>query len=226
MATGLEIKQTRSFRPLKWLLRLLLLGLIIAAGYYALMWYSTGQLPIDLPIAAADPSVNETPISTLQRQDYHVDSSAPRLLTIAKLGLKDARITPIELDKNRQLTMPKYLDDAGWYEESAQPGQDFGAVVIDGHSKGKSRGGIFAQLTSLKAGDTIVLERGDSKKFTYSVYDVRTMSTIEALKSGIPQAMYSVNDTKEGLSIIAESGRFVPKDNDFNQRTILRALRE
>ena len=226
MATGLEIKQTRSFRPLKWLLRLLLLGLIIAAGYYALMWYSTGQLPIDLPIAAADPSVNETPISTLQRQDYHVDSSAPRLLTIAKLGLKDVRITPIELDKNRQLTMPKYLDDAGWFAKSAQPGQGYGAVVLDGHSKGTARTGIFTHLSSLKKGDVIDLERGDGKKLSYTVYDIHEMPTLEALKSGIPQAMYPVDDTKEGLSIIAESGRFVPKDNDFNQRTILRALRK
>ena len=226
MATGLEIKQKRSFRPLKWVLRLIVLVLIITIGYYGLMWYQTGKLPVDLPIAAANPGVNETPVTTEQRRSYAVTSEQPRTLTISKLGIKNARISPIELNKNRQFDLPKYLDDAGWYKKSATPGQDFGAIVLDGHSKGPTRDGVFARLEALKSKDTISIERGDGKAFTYEVYDIHEMPTVDALRGGIAQAMYPVDDTKEGLSIIAPSGRWVPKDSDFSHRTILRAIRK
>ena len=204
MATGLEIKQQRSFRPLKWLLRLLFLALIVAVGYYALIWYNTGELPFKLPIAAAGPSVDETPVTTSQRQAYRVSADQPRFVTISELGIKNARVAPIKLDQNKQLDTPKFLDDAGWYDKSAQPGQDYGAIVLTGHSEGKTRDGVFARLSSLKAGDEIKIERGDGKVFKYGVYDVHEMRTLEALKSGIPQAMQPGDDTKEGLSIMAE----------------------
>ncbi|AHB42612.1 hypothetical protein RAAC3_TM7C00001G0772 [Candidatus Saccharibacteria bacterium RAAC3_TM7_1] len=226
MATGLEIKQTRSFSPVRWILRLIFLALIILIGYYGLRWYNTGELPFNLPIASADPSVNETPVSQEQRKNYTVKADEPRYFSIPKLGIENARITPIKLDSHRQFEQPKYLDDVGWYSESAQPGQDYGAVVLNGHSRGKARNGVLARLTDLKTGDVIKLERGDGKRFTYTVYDVHEMPTLNALKTGIPQAMYPVDDTKEGLSVITSSGHWVPKNADYSYRTILRAVRK
>jgi len=121
------------------------------------------------------------------------------------------------------LDVPKTLDDTGWYTKSATPGSGVGAVVIDGHNGGISRNGIFAGLDKLKKGDQISIERGDGKRFTYEVYDVRDMPLEWVNKAGMKEMMYSVEPDKEGLSLITCSGRWVPKDKVFDRRILVRA---
>jgi sortase (surface protein transpeptidase) len=198
--------------------------MVAAYAYFGIRWYNTGDLsPLPLPVSAADTSVDETPVSAKQVQDYVVSPEAPRYLEIQKLGITQSRVTKVGLTANHMLDVPRNLADTGWYAKSATPGSGVGAVLIDGHSTGVSRSGVFAKLSSLQKGDQVTIERGDGKSFTYEVYDVRDMTLDQVNKTGMKEMMYSVDPSKEGLSLISSSGKWIPKAQVFDHRILVRA---
>jgi hypothetical protein len=75
----------------------------------------------------------------------------------------------------------------------------------------------------LKQGSEISIERGDGKKFTYEVRDVRDMPLDWVNKTGMKEMMYSVDPEKEGLSLITCSGKWIPKQKVFDRRVLVRA---
>lgn len=202
----------------------MLLAAVIAYGYFGFRWYYTGALsPLPLPAAAADSSIDETPVTKAQIEAHSVPADQPRYLEIPKLGVSQTRISRIGVTSNNMLDVPKNLDDTGWYAKSATPGSGAGTVLIDGHNGGVSRNGIFAKLDQLAKGDQVTVERGDGKRFTYEVYDVRDMPLAWVNKSGMKEMMQSVKPDKEGLSLITCSGKWVPKDKVFDRRVLVRA---
>lgn len=222
--SGLEIQHKRNFHVMRWTVALILCGVVGAYAYFGIRWYSTGiESPLPLPVSAADASVDETRVTAEQVATYTTSADQPRYLEISKLGVAQARITKVAVNENKILDMPRTLDDAGWYTKSAAPGAGVGAVLIDGYAKGVSRSGIFAQLGSLQKGDQISIERGDGKTFTYEVYDVRTKPLDWVLSNGMKEMMYSVDPSKEGLSLIAPAGKWIPKDKVFDERVLVRA---
>ncbi len=222
--SGLEIQHKRNYHVIRWAVALTLLAGVGIYAYFGLRWYSTGiESPLPLPVAAADSSVDETPVTDEQIAKHSVATDAPRYVEIPKLGVTKARVTKVGLTDRRILDMPRTLDDTGWYTKSAKPGSGAGAVLIDGYAKGVSRGGTFEKLSILQKGDQVSVERGDSKIFTYEVYDVRTMPFEWVLKAGMKEMMYSVDPSKEGLSLIAPAGKWIPKDKVFDHRVLVRA---
>jgi len=201
---------------------------VLAAGaayaYFGLRWYNTGELsPLPLPVAAADSSIDETPVTKKQVDSYTVAANQPRYLVDSKLNDGTARVTRVGVTERNMLDVPKNLDDTGWYAKSAAPGSGVGAVLIDGHNGGATRDGVFARLDRLVKGDQISLERGDGKRFTYEVYDVRDMPLQWVNDVGMKEMMRSVEPDKEGLSLITCSGKWVPKDKVFDRRILVRA---
>lgn len=227
MARGLYIDQKRDFRIVR---RFLLIGpvlLLLVGGYYAYQWYTTGSRPPLIPLPASaytDTSVNETPITPKQIKKYKVPATHPRYISIPALGVSKARVVVVGLLKNNELDTPLYIDDAGWYDKGAFPGQGYGVVLIDGHSGGVSRNGIFVHLDQLKNGDTITIERGDGKKFIYSVVENRTLSLKEANMSGMNRLLHPYDEDKEGLGLITCAGNWVPRDKVFDKRIMVRAV--
>jgi sortase (surface protein transpeptidase) len=176
-----------------------------------------------MPVSAADTSVDESVVTDKQVQDYKVGASEPRYIEITKLGIAQTRVTKVGLTANKMLDVPRNINDTGWYAKSATPGSGVGAVLIDGHNGGVTRSDAFAKLETLQKGDQISIERGDGKTFTYEVYDVRDMSLAQAVNGGMKEMMYSVDPSKEGLSLITSSGKWVPKDKQFDHRIMVRA---
>ncbi|USN96011.1 MAG: class F sortase [Candidatus Nomurabacteria bacterium] len=229
MASGLYIDQKRDFHVVRWLIILGVVLLLAATGYYAYEWYTTGARPplVPLPaVAYADPSVNETPITKKQINDYKVPATHPRYISIPALGITKARVVIVGLLKNNELDTPLHIDDTAWYDKSAFPGQGYGVVLIDGHNGGISRDGIFVHLDKLKNGDTITIERGDGKKFTYDVVENRTVSLKEANTTGMNRLLEPYNSNKEGLGLITCAGTWIPRDHVFNERIMVRAVAE
>lgn len=226
MATGLEINYKRSFGSLKSMILLLMAIVIGLSAYFTYRWYTTGEEPpFPIPVASADPTVSESPVTTAQVNSYKVPENNPRYLSIPELGINRVRVLPVGLTSDGQLDTPKNINDVAWYTRSVTPGQGSGAVLLNGHSGGFSKDGVFSKLDRLPLGARLVLERGDGEMFDYEVVENKNLTLDEVNKTGMKQMMYSAQSDKEGLNLITCSGRYIPKDKVFDHRIMLRAVR-
>jgi sortase (surface protein transpeptidase) len=227
MGTGLEIKQKFHIKPIKWFMILLLFIFLGAGAYYTYRWFMTGEMPPFTAASAASfgaPYVDQTPVTDAQRKSYMVPGTNPRYLSIKNLGINNARIYPVGVTNNNVLDMPKNISDVAWYSKSAAPGSGFGTVVVDAHSDGYAKEGIFAKLSTLSAGDSVSLERGDGKVVVYNVVSNVEMSLEDMNKTGMRDALLSIESDKEGLNLITNSGNYVPRLGQFDKRILVRAV--
>ena len=180
----------------------------------------------------ASHEVDETEVTQEKKDDYQVPNpSFPRYLSIPSLKISNARVVQIGTIKNTgQLDSPKSIYDAGWYTKSGLPGAGKGAVLIDGHNGGPTKGGIFENLGSLSKGSEIIIERGDGQRITYQVADNREMSVEdinnESNPLGMKTMLNSMDPKKEGLDMITCVGDWDYSKNTFNKRVMLRAVRK
>lgn len=221
--TGLEIKHKREFRPWRWILLTVLILLVAATGWYAYRWYTTGQEPPLIPTASADPRIDESDVPQAKIDSYIVPAAHPRYISIPSIGVEHVRVQKIGVTADNQLDVPKNINDAAWYTKSATPGSGMGAVLIDGHNGGITKDGVFAKLKTLKYGDKITIERGDGKKFTYSVKSNQSMPLEEVNATGMRMMMQSMDPNSEGLSLITCDGKWIPRYQQFDRRIMLRA---
>ena len=180
----------------------------------------------------ASHEVDETEVTQEKKDDYQVPNpSFPRYLSIPSLKISNARVVQIGTIKDTgQLDSPKSIYDAGWYTKSGLPGAGKGAVLIDGHNGGPTKGGIFENLGSLSKGSEIIIERGDGQRITYQVVDNREMSVEdinnESNPLGMKTMLNSMDPKKEGLNMITCVGDWDYAKNTFNKRVMLRAVRK
>lgn len=180
----------------------------------------------------ASHEVDETEVTQEKKDDYQVPNpSFPRYLSIPSLKISNARVVQIGTIKNTgQLDSPKSIYDTGWYTKSGLPGAGKGAVLIDGHNGGPTKGGIFENLGSLSKGSEIIIERGDGQRITYQVVDNREMSVEdinnESNPLGMKTMLNSMDPKKEGLNMITCVGDWDYSKNTFNKRVMLRAVRK
>jgi LPXTG-site transpeptidase (sortase) family protein len=149
---------------------------------------------------------------------YKVAPTSPRVLRIGKINV-EARVIRLGIKADNEIKSPANIYDAGWYEGSSLPGET-GAVLIDGHVHGPTTPGVFVNLKKMVAGDTISLERGDGKKFTYKV--VRTQS-YDVDKVDMGAAFSSAQPGKPGLNIITCDGSYDDAGN-YGKRLIVFAV--
>lgn len=153
--------------------------------------------------------------------DHIVAPHEPRYLSIAKLGVK-GRVMQVGVNAQGQLEAPYNVNDAGWYRESALPGDAGGAMLVDGHAYGPTQPGIFDRLEDLQAGDQIQVERGDGKMFTFKVVKTKTFNNDNV---DMASAMVSADTNRLGLNLITCSGEYDPRTGDYDQRHIVYAVK-
>lgn len=229
MSSGLSIQHKNDRSVVKWILSFVVVAAILIAGWYAYQWFTTGEEPplVSLPASAlADPEIDESPVNLAMISAHTVPASQPRYISIPALNVKKARVQSVGLTKNNMLDTPRNISDTAWYNKSASPGQGYGAVVINGHNGGVTRDGIFADLNKLKQGDSIVIERGDGEKISYTVVENKTESLKQANDSGMKRLMTPYDTAKEGLGLITCAGNWVPRDKVFDKRILVRAVAE
>jgi LPXTG-site transpeptidase (sortase) family protein len=153
---------------------------------------------------------------------YQVAPDTPKLITIAKLGVK-ARVKPVGVTSSNELGTPASIYDTGWYNASAKPGSGAGsgAMLIDGHVHGPSLPGVFADIKKLAAGDTIEVTRGDNQIFKYTVVNTETVS---ADSVDVGKLLTSIKPGKAGLNLITCGGKFNAKTQHYEDRTIVYAV--
>lgn len=155
------------------------------------------------------------PTDTQVRQ-HSVSPVTPRYLLIDKYNIK-ARIMSLGLDKESRIEAPDNVHDVGWYKGSNLPGQP-GVMLMDGHVSSWTTNGVFYHLKDMKKGDTIQVERGDGKVFTYEVVDTHTY---EAEKVDMMAAQRPIDNSVPGLNLITCAGKVIKGTNDFTHRTVV-----
>lgn len=164
---------------------------------------------------------DEKPKDPNYLQNYKVAPQLPQLLTISKIGVS-ARVLQVGVDSNNQMEVPKTAYDVAWYNGSSRPGEN-GAMVIDGHVQGVAGPAIFSNLKKLAAGDTITVQRGDGKQFTYTVVKTETIP-VGDVDTG--KLLVSADTNKPGLNLITCAGSYDQSADQFDSRTIVYAVQQ
>ncbi len=196
------------------------IGLLAIYAYY----HFTGVEVVPLPkVAPENAVVDEKDVTEDQKQEHQVPAKDPRYLSIDGLGIKKARILNVGLKDGSQIDSPAGIFDVGWFNQSARQGEKTNqAIVLDGHNGGPTRNGVFKFLPDLEQGSEIVIERGDGKISKYRVvenYQKKTSEIDQQMMSALNQA----RDDKETLTIISCSGRWIPAQETYDHRVIVRA---
>lgn len=221
---ALEVEYAPERHPGRIVFLVILILLVAAVGWFAYRWYWNGDsLPIPLPIASADSSVDESDVTATQVAQYTVPDSNPRFITIPSLNVGDTRIYPVDLDGNNLLKYATDIHDAGWYKKSGTPGNG-GVILIDAYNQGSNTTGAFAKLGTLQKDDKITLQRGDGKIFTYKVVENQSMSLDQVNATGMTTMGKAVTPGLEGLNLMTFDGKWVPRLGTFDKRIMLRAV--
>jgi len=207
--------------------------MILVSGYISVTtWlvnaHVQAQTTHDSPIASsnngADPQVvdgnqniSEAPITNFAA--YKVPPQSPRFVYIDKFKVQ-ARVFKLGIGGDGALQTPHSSYDVGWYTESAGPGEN-GAMLLDGHALGPTKPGVFYDLKKLASGDTIRVERGDGKTFTYVVQQV---SVVNAQNVPMDKLLVPIKPGAKGLNLISCTGVYNAKSESFNQRALVYAI--
>lgn len=165
-----------------------------------------------------EPSTEE--VTDEDRKNYTVAANRPRYISIETLGIKNARVYSVGQNSKGQMQTPYSIYDAGWYNKSSVPGEG-GTAIFDGHS-GVGTSGIFSKLNKLKGGEQIKIEMGDSRVFTYRVYDSITVPLSEANQK-MTMLMSSPVSGQESISLISCTGTYSQKQRTYLSRQFVRA---
>lgn len=109
---------------------------------------------------------------------YKAAAEDPLSISLPEVGIKGF-IQKVGIDQNNEIAVPNNVFLAGWYINSSKPGQK-GLSIIDGHVDGPTRGGIFANLTDVNAGQLIEIEYGNGTKVQFKVVDIVQVKVNEA----------------------------------------------
>ena len=185
--------------------------------------------------------LEDKPVTDADRSNYQVPATHPRYLTIASIGVNNARVQSVATDKANQMGVPTNIYDVGWYSSNYPSGfgqcsgqqklpgdsQTDCAAVIDGHSCTGRLICVFDNLDKVKNGDQIVVELGNGKKLNY---DVKKVDIVPLDQVDMAKVMQPINNGQDGLNLITCTGNWTAKDAagvpTMNQRVIVYAILE
>jgi len=220
---ALDIEYVKERHIGRWIAITILIIALAAAGWFAYKWYTTGSLPVTLPIASANGSIDETEVSAEAIESHTVAVNEPRYISVPSIDLDMTRIYPAGLDASNFIEAPANIYDVSWYKTSGTPG-DGGVILMQGHSTGVNNNGAFARLSELKKGDTVTLTRGDDEKFVYKVIENQSMSIEEVNATGMKLMGQSAEPGTEALNLMTYDGAWVPRLGTFDRRTLVRTI--
>ena len=147
--------------------------------------------------------------------EYVVPADQPRNIIIDSIGV-NGLIQKIGLNKDNSISVPSNINFAGWFIQSAKPG-DEGLSILDGHVSGRYSDGVFKNLINVKVGDILQIEYGDKRIKKFEVVDSKTLPE----KDSAPFLLKKRDDIKSQLNLITCGGLFNKSSQTFNDRIIV-----
>ena len=190
-----------------------LIGLVVS-GVLLLSSRNNPKPPPGISLTHAPSAVKPTPKAVAA---YTVAPDLPKYITIPTISVNEARVVGLGLLKDGEISNPDNIYDAGWYKASAKPGQA-GAMFIYGHVSSWTANGVFYNLKKLKAGNQIIISRGDDQTFTYQVVTSKTFPRDAVDMNAV---LAPVDPNKPGLNLMTCTGKVIPGTSDFTERLVV-----
>lgn len=150
--------------------------------------------------------------------DYAVADNEPLSIEITRVGIK-GYMQKVGVDQHQAIAAPNNVSLAGWFVDSVRPGEK-GLSIIDGHVSGRSKDGIFKNLSQAQAGDEIVVTMGNGQKFTYKVSEVETVPNDQAASALFEQNPQAASQ----LNLITCGGAYDQQSRQYEQRVIVTSV--
>lgn len=191
------------------------LALISYGSYNLYQWWQRSHTKV---AASEDFDVSEpseNPLSVNDPAPFTYEANQPKTIDISALGVS-AYIQKVGLRKNNSIGVPSNIHLAGWFSQSARPGEK-GLSIIDGHVQGTYNPGIFKDLAKLKKDDIITITFGDDSQKVFSVVSV---ATVPLEKASDVLLSHDPKITNE-LHLVTCAGSYAEKLKTYNERVIV-----
>ncbi|MBJ7598684.1 class F sortase [Candidatus Nephthysia bennettiae] len=145
------------------------------------------------------------------------EAPAPQRIVIPSIGV-DAAVEKVGVDNTLQMGAPENPDEVGWYSLGSSPGQP-GDAVIDGHLDTRTGApAVFAQLSSLKAGDSVKVRLPEGRELVFRVAQVASIPY-----QATPSGLYSI-DGSPRLTLITCTGSWDSNRHTYSERLVVQAV--
>jgi len=147
-------------------------------------------------------SIGSAPMTEPVPPRWSVPTSRPVALAIPSLGV-DTSVGELGLQADGQVQVPATTRIVGWYRYGVTPGQ-IGSAVILGHVDSYLGPGVFFELKTLKAGESLDLTLADGARTRFVVTEV-----VQYLKTAFPDRLvYGAHGTSRSLQLVTCGGVF------------------
>jgi len=207
-----------------------MLIIIVILGAFAAIGYGVWQLWLrhqatnnPNPVVSTQTVTHstDTPDETKPTEacaNYKAAPQNPERISIPSLQVEGC-IESVGIDQHGAVAVPTNIHVAGWFVDSARPGEP-GLSIIDGHINGNfTNDGIFQHLDTLKQGEVFTVKKGDGTELRYETVSVRSVPLDEAAK-----VLFTHDATiKSQLNRITCGGKWNEKIQQFDHRIIATA---
>jgi len=193
-----------------------LLLFVVILGVCTFLWFflkkeKTEEVfdPNDIVTTSVDVPDEEVP------KEYIVPADLPKRIVMPSIGV-EGYIQLVSIDQYDRIAVPSNVHVAGWYINSAKPGE-VGLSIIDGHRDGTRVGGIFRDLEELKSNDEFSIEYGDGSKRNFIVIEVKQVSVEDAY-----DLMYEKREgVEKQLNLVTCGGTYNKRERTYEDRIIV-----
>ncbi|MET7397093.1 class F sortase [Dactylosporangium sp. NPDC005572] len=152
--------------------------------------------------------------------DQSGEGAPPSRLRIGALGV-DTALESLTMDGAGVLASPQEYGEAGWFAQGTMPG-DPGPAVLAGHVDSRTGPAVFYKLHELKAGDRILVLRGDAPAGTWLTFSVTAVE--HYAKAHFPtQRVYGPTPVPE-LRLITCGGAFDAARHSYRDNIVVYAV--
>lgn len=161
----------------------------------------------------------EKEVTTNAISSYTVTNpEAPKYLRIPELGVF-SRIKSLGIDEGA-VGAPRNINDVGWFNGSAKPGDSVGASLLLGHVSGWTSPGVFKHLGNLKPGARFEVEKGSGEKIQYEVVRSEDIALSEINMGNI---LGTENAGEHDLKLMTCSGKYNRETETYEERKVVYA---
>lgn len=150
-------------------------------------------------------------------ESCRVADDQPRIISLGSLQKKGC-IEPVGTTDG-QVDAPGNIHVAGWLEGTARPGST-GLAIIDGHSSGRFKDGIFNSIGDFEDGSLFTVTYGDGSVKRFMVTSVELHTAAETMRSLARDA----RKQKSNLALITCGGDYDSSSHTYDRRVVVLAV--
>lgn len=149
---------------------------------------------------------------------YGVKAGLPESISIPAINTGGC-LQQVGIDQHGAMAVPNNIYMAGWYVNSALPGEP-GLSIIDGHISGRyNEDAIFQHLVNLHAGDKFTVKISGGNVLNYEVFNVQSVKLSKTMDILLTQD----SSVTSQLNLITCGGTYDPKIKLYDRRIIVSA---